>query len=172
LETKSTITSKINRDIIFLVSSGVITSFSLNNNIWDVKFRTLTKSSWNTNDNEIYPQILTFPIRKNERDKFIIAIGEKYLTVLDNNGKIQFITSIPYPPDSPIFIEDINNDGINDIIISSDNKIYSYITKIHSGVSVISFLTIFSVLILILMYLSTFINLKDPYFEKSIKLNK
>jgi hypothetical protein len=89
------------------------------------------------------------------------------MNVLDSNGVVLFSMDVGYLINYPLLVDDINNDGVNDIIIYNDERILGYVTKIHSGLSVISFLTIFLLLILILMYFSTFVNLKDPYFEKS-----
>ena len=56
---------------------------------------------------------------------------------------------------------------LDELILQTKNGFYGYSVKIHRGLSLISFLTISLVTILSLMFLSTFINLNDPYFEKS-----
>jgi hypothetical protein len=71
------------------------------------------------------------------------------------------------PVISKVLIQDFNGDGINDLIIQTKDGYYGYSTKIHRGLSLLSFLTVTLVTILSLMFLSTYINLRDPYFEKS-----
>jgi hypothetical protein len=71
-----------------------------------------------------------------------------------------------------VLIQDFNGDGINDLIIQTKDGYYGYSTKIHRGLSLLSFLTVTLVTILSLMFLSTYINLRDPYFEKSNNYSK
>ena len=107
-------------------------------------------------------------MRNNEEiDQFIISLGDEFITILDLNGNIQFVDKVPSELIGKILIEDFNGDNINDIILQTKNGFYGYSVKIHRGLSLISFLTISLVTILSLMFLSTFINLNDPYFEKS-----
>jgi hypothetical protein len=86
---------------------------------------------------------------------------------LDLFGNLQFVMKLNSPVISKVLIQDFNGDGINDLIIQTKDGYYGYSTKIHRGLSLLSFLTVTLVTILSLMFLSTYINLRDPYFEKS-----
>jgi hypothetical protein len=103
---------------------------------------------------------------------FVLALGDEYLTVLDQFGSIVSVSKLENPVVDIVHVADVNQDGILDLVFTHENFYSILITKTHRGLSVLSFLTISLTAVVILMYISTFINLRDPFFEKSQQFSK
>lgn len=41
------------------------------------------------------------------------------MSVVDHSGTVQLSVPLPQPPSAPLILEDINGDGINDIILTT-----------------------------------------------------
>jgi hypothetical protein len=80
------------------------------------------------------------------------------------------VIPLPSPAIGPAFVEDINNDGVLDILVMTKHGVYGFITRTHTGISVLSFLVVVLVLVIGVMYLSTYIDLQDPYFVKKSEM--
>lgn len=170
------------RDLVYLTSTGLVTAItfdrkqSLNGEPkFRVKWQAMTPSSFRrervlieigAETESFFPEIVAFPLRKFETHSFVIAVGEKKMTIIDLFGNIQQVVELPHPSISPIQLVDVNGDQILDIVISTKNGVYAYITRVHTGMSVLTFLIVSLFIIVGLLYMSTFIQLNDPFYHR------
>jgi hypothetical protein len=165
------------RDAMFLVSSGLITCVSFNSkkHRFATRWQVMTPSSYDkeleTESNEhFFVELVGLRLRPEEKHSFMIAVGEKSMTVLDLHGTIQQVIPLQSPIVAPVILQDINGDGVYDVLVTTKHGIYGYVTKPHTGISVLSFLVVIVVLVIGVMYLSTYIDLQDPYFVKKSEM--
>ncbi|KAL0483699.1 1 TM domain-containing transmembrane protein [Acrasis kona] len=165
------------RDAVFLVSSGLVTSigYSNTNHRFRTIWQTMTPSSY---DKELETQVSDgyfteiVPFRLRDRvDEFIVAVGNKYMTILDTHGNIQQAVALASPALAPLIIHDLDDDGVADVLVLTKHGVYGYVTRTHTGVSMLSFMVVMLVIVIGVMYLSTFIDLKDPYFVKKSQVH-
>nr|CAG4709902.1 unnamed protein product [Naegleria fowleri] len=172
------------RDLIYLTSTGLVTAITFDRKNspngepkFRVKWQVMSPSSFRrervlvesgAETESFFPEIVAFPLRKFETHSFILAVGEKRLTVIDLFGNIQQIIELPHPSIAPIQLVDINGDQVLDIVVTTKQGIYAYITRVHTGMSVLTFLIVSLFVIVGLLYLSTYIQLNDPFYHRKI----
>ncbi|KAL9647667.1 hypothetical protein ABK040_015156 [Willaertia magna] len=176
-------------DLLFLTSTGLVTCITFDRKLskngiprFRIKWQSLTQSNFRRErllieigeeSESFFPEIISYSLRKFETHSFSLAVGEKRITVLDLFGNIQQVIELPSSSISPIQMVDINNDGILDIIVTTKYGVYGYAVRVHTGMSVLSFLVISLFIVVGLLYLSTYIQLNDPFYHrKSEKYNK
>jgi hypothetical protein len=89
------------RDAMFLVSSGLVTCVSYHGkkHRFATRWQVMTPSSYDkeleTENNEHYfVELVPLRLRPEEKHSFMIAIGEKVMTVLDLHGTIQQVSIV------------------------------------------------------------------------------
>ena len=174
-----------------MVSTGLITSvgYDSTHSEFRILWQVSTPSTWGAssehrkNDGEIdrdkeiedltYPQLISFSTRPQEElHSFLLAIGDSAISVLDHHGSLQHVEQLVHASVQPAVIADFNSDGIQDVIITTKEGYYGYMMRTHSGTSVLSVLVLSMLMILCVLYISTFIDLKDDSVQKNPELKQ
>jgi hypothetical protein len=163
------------KDALFFVESGLVTAVTPDQKEhFKIKWQSSTPSKFNKkhekNDEWYFAEIRPYAVRKLEHDRYILSVGESFLTVLDLHGSTQQVIPLPEPIIAPLLLShDVNGDGLNDIIMITRKGVYAFRARSRTGLSVVSVLVISLFVLVSIMYLSTMINLKDPDYVKKPK---
>ncbi|KEG10592.1 putative intergrin alpha chain protein [Trypanosoma grayi] len=91
--------------------------------------------------------------RYHKTDPFIVAVGEKYMSVLSaKNGRVLRTVELEFPPVAPIIVQDFNGDGINDIIVVTKQGIYGFVVGTQTSSDTITALMILMVGLLAVLF--------------------
>eukprot|EP01063_Lacrimia_lanifica_P024077 TRINITY_DN32047_c0_g1_i1.p1 TRINITY_DN32047_c0_g1~~TRINITY_DN32047_c0_g1_i1.p1 ORF type:complete len:763 (+),score=288.00 TRINITY_DN32047_c0_g1_i1:58-2346(+) len=71
--------------------------------------------------------------------QFVLAVGHKKIVMInDANGHIESEIELKLPPVAPVQIADVNNDGVNDLLVITKEGIHGYLGKVRKGATVIT----------------------------------
>lgn len=170
----NTFRNKIEYDVIFLASSGLATCISNEDGKWKLKWQVETRSGWSTSDPDFetsngvfFPHISLYRLNENSNDKNILLVGREILTVMDLKGNILQTISLPKSPViAPISFLDADLDGKLDIQVEAQDGVYLFSSKQKPGSGRLSFMLFSLMAILGVMFLSTNINIENPFLQR------
>ncbi|CAD2216081.1 hypothetical protein ADEAN_000354200 [Angomonas deanei] len=65
---------------------------------------------------------------------YVIAVGQRHASVVGvRDGKVHQSIELPCTPIAPLLIEDINNDGVMDVIVTCKTGLYVYAGDMNGG---------------------------------------
>ncbi|RNF10969.1 putative intergrin alpha chain protein [Trypanosoma rangeli] len=86
-------------------------------------------------------------------DPFIIALGERYMSILGTrNGRVLRTIELESPPVAPVIVRDFNGDGINDIIVVTKEGIYGFAVGTQTSSETITALMLLMVTLLAVLF--------------------
>ncbi|KAH9578611.1 hypothetical protein LSM04_000669 [Trypanosoma melophagium] len=86
-------------------------------------------------------------------DPFIIAVGERYMTLLSaGTGRVLRTVELEFPPVAPVIVQDFNGDGINDIIVITSQGIYGFVVGMQTSSDTVTALMILMVSLLAVLF--------------------
>ncbi|RNF02601.1 putative intergrin alpha chain protein [Trypanosoma conorhini] len=86
-------------------------------------------------------------------DPFVIAVGERYMSILGTrSGRVLRTIELESPPVAPVIVRDFNGDGINDIIIVAKEGIYGFAVGTQTSSDTITALMLLMVALLAVLF--------------------
>lgn len=72
------------------------------------------------------PTLLAMPLRSGGSPELILAAGDKDAVLISPTGSRLVEFSLPAKPIAPLLVADFNNDGLNDLILTSFEGYYGF----------------------------------------------
>jgi hypothetical protein len=121
-------------DLVFLNSRGEMTSYTHEGvRRWQQR----TDSGWARGSGET-PSFFSFPLRRRvgSRDsetEVALAVGATRATFVTPSGYVLATLKLPARPIAPVLIEDVNGDGLNDVVLRTERGVFAWTQKSRVG---------------------------------------
>lgn len=124
-----------------------------------------------------FAEIVPYSLRSRQAyHDFILAIGDRVITVISpHTGKVEETFELPSPMTSPVTIVDFDDDGIQDIIVRTQQGLYGIHVRSHTGNNALTFCVIAMIMIVAALYWSSSdaLTISNPqYVRKSERYQK
>jgi hypothetical protein len=133
----------IRLDLVFLNSRGEMTSYTHEGTRrWQLR----TDSGWARGRGET-PGLFAFPLRRNlfgtleeplelfygAETEVALAVGATRATFVTPSGYVLATLTLPARPIAPAVIEDVNGDGLNDVVLRTERGTFAWTQKSRVG---------------------------------------
>ncbi|CAO2828082.1 unnamed protein product [Amaranthus hypochondriacus] len=130
-------------DVIFLTSRGEVTSYSPGEHgheaVW--QWQILTGATWSNlpspsgtmESGNVVPTLMPFSLRVHDNQKLILVAGDQEALVIAPDGSIMTTLELPAPPTHTLISADFSNDGLNDLILVTENGVYGFVQSRQPG---------------------------------------
>ena len=126
-------------DLVFLNSRGEMTSYTHEGvRRWQQR----TDSGWARGSGET-PSFFSFPLRRRvfvgdgdfsvSETEVALAVGATRATFVTPSGYVLATLKLPARPIAPVLIEDVNGDGLNDVVLRTERGVFAWTQKSRVG---------------------------------------
>ncbi|KAL9241667.1 hypothetical protein vseg_015750 [Gypsophila vaccaria] len=132
-------------DVVFLTNRGEVTAYSPGDHgheaVW--QWQLLTGATWSNlpspsgmmESGFVVPTLKPFSLRVHEHDtqQMILVAGDQEALVISPGGSIMTTFELPAPPTHALISADFSNDGLNDLIVVTENGVYGFVQSRQPG---------------------------------------
>ncbi|KAH9606457.1 hypothetical protein KSS87_002855 [Heliosperma pusillum] len=132
-------------DIIFLTNRGEVTSYSPGDHgheaVW--QWQILTGATWSNlpspsgmmESGMVVPTLKPFSLSVHEHNnqQMILVSGDQEALVISPGGTVMTTIELPAPPTHALISADFSSDGLNDLIVVTENGVYGFVQSRQPG---------------------------------------
>lgn len=107
--------------------------------VW--QWQILTGATWSNlpspsgtmESGNVVPTLMPFSLRVHDNQKLILVAGDQEALVIAPDGSIMTTLELPAPPTHTLISADFSNDGLNDLILVTENGVYGFVQSRQPG---------------------------------------
>lgn len=131
------------KDVVVAINTGVVTSYSGNGKFnwqargapaWKMDFDFASVLSY---DFDFYRAEEHYEGHQNHPFSLVLVMGQFAVSVLDREGETLTSSDIPKQPILPPVLSDFDNDGVTDVIVTTENAVLGYRMHIQVTTSLV-----------------------------------
>ena len=117
-------------DVVFLNSRGEMTSYTHEGTR---RWQQRTDSGWPRGETGETPSLVAFPLRSRGaapaslgEPEVALAVGATRATFVTPSGYVLATLRLPARPIAPVLVEDVNGDGLNDVVLRTERGVFAW----------------------------------------------